>query len=201
MVKVTVYVEGGGDTELLKSDCRKAFRKFVESAEIMGVKFISGGGRNQTHDSFCTALKKPRSDEVVLLLLDAEGPLKPGTPLWTHLASRLGNGLAKPDGADEEHLFLMVECMETWFLACPSVLEDVFKNDFNPGALSKWPNLEQVPKQTIYDALEKATSGRYKDKSKGRYSFEILARLDAGEVAQRCPNAARFLDRLRKHRS
>jgi hypothetical protein len=88
--------------------------------------------------------------------------------------------------------------METWFLADREALTSFFGQPFRAQAIPKWPHLEDVPKQTVFDALDKATadcgSRRY---AKGRLSFEILAQISPAEVEKACPHAARFLTALR----
>lgn len=200
--RVTVYVEGGGnDNDLLRTQCRQGFKRFTEAAGITGVGFVSRGGRNQAHDAFCTALSQLAQGDVVLLLVDSEDPVKEKASLWAHLESRENNCLSKPNGADEEHLFLMVQCMESWFLADVDALKKRFGTGFNPKALQAWQSPESVPKAAVLDALEKATRACHVPYAKGQISFEVLALASPFKVGEKCPNAARFLDRLRKHTS
>ncbi len=47
-MKITIYVEGGGDTRRQQTDCRKAFSKFFEKAGFKGKMptIIACGGRS-----------------------------------------------------------------------------------------------------------------------------------------------------------
>ena len=198
--KVTVYVEGGAiDNDLLRTECRRGFQKFAEAAEIRGVAFSSRGGRNQAHGAFCNALAQRERDSIVLLLVDSEDPIPEGVDNWTHLGSRKDNILKKPEGATDEHVFLMVQCMETWLIADIDALSQHFGHGFSRTPLKQWPNLEDVPKPIVFDALSKATFNCKTRYAKGAVSFEALGCISPAKVAAACTHANRFIDRLRKH--
>jgi hypothetical protein len=60
MVKPTkrvLYVEGGGNhNSSLASECRKAFAKLLENADIEHKpRVVACGGRKRAYDQFCTA--------------------------------------------------------------------------------------------------------------------------------------------------
>ena len=62
--------------------------------------------------------------------------------------------------------------------------------------LDAWPNLEDVPKDRVFDGLKRATAATT-PYAKGKASFELLARLDPALVEAACPHAKVMLDRLR----
>jgi hypothetical protein len=57
---VKLYVEGGGDTQLLKSACRKGFTEFLAKAGLKGSlpRVVAGGSRNNAYEMFCTSIKQ-----------------------------------------------------------------------------------------------------------------------------------------------
>ena len=71
----------------------------------------------------------------------------------------------------------MVQVMETWFLADRDALRNCFGAQFAENALRQWPELEAVPKQTVLDALQRATARCQKRYAKGKVSFELLAQV------------------------
>ena len=109
----------------------------------------------------------------------------------------LRSGWTKPVGADEEDAFLMVQVMETWFLADRDALREYFGSRFAENALGQWAELEDVPKGAVLDALRKATARCPKRYAKGRVSFELLAQVDPVQVEASCPHAKALLSRLR----
>ena len=91
----------------------------------------------------------------------------------------------------------MVQVMETWFLADREALRNYFGAGFRENALKAWPKLEDVPKSTVLEALERATASCRTPYSKGRVSFEVLARVAPARVEAACPHAKALLDELR----
>ena len=91
----------------------------------------------------------------------------------------------------------MVQAMETWFLADRDALRAYFGDGFRAKAIRAWPDLESVPRETVLDALKRATAACRKSYAKGRVSFELLARIDPARVEAACPHARGLLDRLR----
>ena len=143
--------------------------------------------------------RKP--NELPLLLVDSEGRVAPAHSAWQHLKARPGDGWDRPNGASDDQAFLMVQVMETWFIADREALRTFFGNRFKDNAIPAWPNLEAVPKQGVYDALDRATAEcgekRYEEGTKGRLSFKLLATISPEKVENASPHARALLDRLR----
>lgn len=99
------------------------------------------------------------------------------------------------DAVDAECIHLMVQCMEAWIVADPEALAAFYDQYFKANALPARQNLEEEPKQDLYDKLDKATAdkrlikGRY---GKIRHASELLKRIDPAKVAMRCPRFATF---------
>ena len=195
-MKATLYVEGGGDGRSLHSRFREGWREFLRSAGVDGrVKIVRGGGRERTYRRFATAAASAGSGAVALLLVDSEDPVAAGHTIWRHLAAR--DGWTRPGDAGDDQAFLMVQAMETWFLADRDALRAYFGDGFRAKAIRAWPDLESVPRETVLDALKRATAACRKSYAKGRVSFELLARIDPARVEAACPHARALLDRLR----
>ena len=197
MVRVRIVIEGGGSGENPDKDFRQAWTQFFKSAGLVGrmPKVVRGEGREQTFDKFKTALHSTRRDEVVILLVDSEGPVAAGHSAWQHLGNR--DNWDQPIGAADNSAYLMVQVMETWFLADRDSLRDFFGPQLNENHFRQWPNLEQVPRDTVLNALERATTNCQKPYHKGRASFELLGRIDPQRVAVACPHADQLLNYLR----
>ena len=91
----------------------------------------------------------------------------------------------------------MVQVMETWFLADRNALRQYFGAGFRENALRQWPDLENVSKDDVLDALARATAECSRRYAKGTVSFELLGRIDSARVEAECPHANALLDRLR----
>jgi hypothetical protein len=197
VVKITIFVEGGGDTRNQQSSCRKGFREFFEKLNIR-LTVVACGRRFKAYEDFCIALKNCKKDEYCLLLVDSEAPVN-NPSVWQHVLLREGDKWQKPVNATEEHLHFMVECMENWFMADTKVLESYYGKDFNQNALPKNANIESISKNDLLNNLEKATQNTTKGKySKGNHSFEILSRVDANQVIVKSDYANRLYKTLQE---
>ena len=200
-MKCRVYVEGGGNTKVTRTACRKGFGEFFDRAGLRGrmPRVMPCGGRSETYDDFRNALRTARDDEFVILLVDSEEPVAEGSDPWTHLGNRADDRWSKPREAGDDGAQLMVQCMEAWFLADKDSLARFFGAGFDRGALPARPDVENVPKGDIETGLKTATRhcGKERRYHKGRHSFAILAELDPGKVTAASPHAKRLVDTIR----
>ncbi len=204
-----LYVEGGGDANALKTSCREAFTTFITDAGIVKrPRVVACGSRNEAYGDFCTAVA---NGEEAMLLVDSEGPVaahcqqpanepqhwKP----WTHLKQRQGDNWDKPSGSQDMDCHLMVQCMETWFLADRATLATFFGQGFRENDLPAAANaIEAVAKTQVYDALKHATRDcKTKDAyGKGEHSFKLLKEISPEKVMEASPWAKRFIDAIKK---
>ena len=199
-MKVKLYVEGAGQTDLQRQECRAAFSLFFEAAGLEGKRprTVPCGGRVHAYEAFKTAVRSRKPNELPLLLVDSEGPVAQGHTTWQHLKARPGDDWDKPNGATDDQAFLMVQVMETWFIADRGALQAFFGNRFRDNAIPAWPDLEAVPKEAVYDALDRATAAceerRY---TKGKLSFKLLATISPEKVEDASLHAKALLDRLK----
>ena len=196
-MSLKLIVEGGGDrkSKSLNRECRRAFAEFLGKAGLAGrlPSIEAAGGREQAYDAFKTA--HARDSHTVMLLVDAEAPVT-ASDTWTHLQTR--DGWTRPAGATNDQCHLMVQIMESWFLADREALANFYQQRFRPNALPGNPRqVEQISKKAVEDGLDRATRatarGRY---HKGRHSFEILASLDPAKVTAASRHAERFIQTL-----
>jgi len=194
-VSTKLYVEGGGDSKALKTACRKGFRMFIERAGVSGrmPRIVACGARKNAYESFATA--QQTRDGSPLLLVDAEGAVTLDGP-WEHLHAR--DGWSRPSGAGDEQCHLMVEVMESWFLADKTALAAFYGRNFQQTALPANPQIEQIPKADVLAGLEHASRNTQKGSyRKGSHSFDILAALDPTAVMAVAPCAQRLIDTLK----
>lgn len=204
---VKLYVEGGGDATALKIACREGFTTFLTGAGVAKrPRVVACGCRQDAYESFCTSVK---NGEEALLLIDSEAPInpqheqgKPDTWLpWQHLKLRPDDRWDKPTNAANTDCHLMVQVMESWFIADRATLKAYFGQHFKENQLPAVGNtIESVAKKTIYGALKAATHGckTKGEYGKGAHSFEILALIDPAKVQDKSPWAKRFVDETKK---
>lgn len=196
-MRTKIYIEGGGEGQFLDTLFRQGWTAFFKAAGLEGrmPRIIRGQGRRRTFELFVTAVENPEPGVLPLLLVDSEGPLAESHAEWQHLKVR--DDWDRPAGARDDQAFLMVQVMETWFLADRDLLRSYFGSALRENHLKAWPSLAEVPKATVLRALDQATAACSPRYAKGKISFEILARLNPAKVEQACPDARRLLDRLR----
>jgi len=205
---VKLYVEGGGDSTFLQAQCRRGFHEFLKKAGLKGKmpRITACGGRQQAYDHYCTALK---NGELAVLLIDSETPIAPehqqpkDQPAqwmpWQHLKARSGDGWSPPVNALDNDCHLMVQVMESWFLADRDTLKAFFGSGFRENALPAANRpIESVAKDEIYSALKQATKNCKTEYSKNELSFKLLAEIDPAKVMAASPWAQRFVDELKK---
>lgn len=158
-------------------------------------RVVRCGGRERAFDRFQTAVGNPCRGQIPLLLVDSETRVAGGGSGWRHLHGR--DKWGRPRGVGDDQVFLMVQVMETWFLADQRALREFFGASLRESALRHWKDLEDVPKRDVLEALGRATAGCARPYAKGKVSFELLERIDPAQVEDKCPHAKALLDRLR----
>ena len=165
--------------------------KNAARAKDLDWKLVPCGGRDEAFRRFRDAAGNG-GDAIVVLLVDAEGPVN-GTP-HSHLQSRDGWDMGF---ADEDTIHLMVQVMETWIVADPGVLSTYYGQNFNGNVLPKTTNLEEVAKADVARVLNQETKrtqkGRY---HKIKHASELLKQIDVERVKARCPHCARLFNVL-----
>ena len=132
-----------------------------------------------------------------MLLVDSEGPVTAPSP-WLHLKAR--DNWDRPNGATEEQCHLMVQVMETWFLADREALQSYYGQGFRERGLPPQNrNIEDIDKGDVLDILNRVARGtKKKSYNKGRDSFKILEKLDPAKVIQASGQASGYAGRLIK---
>jgi len=213
MVKtVKLFVEGGGDSKLLRTECRAAFSSFLQKADLSGYmpRIVASGSRNTAYSDYCTAINNGESaallvdSEAEVLISKEDAKYEVGNPRtwnpWYHLKHRRGrtgesaDHWEKPIGASEEDCHLMVQSMESWFLADINALKSFYGSTFNESGLPNRSDIEYISKDAVLTCLHTVSRNTRKGSyDKGAHSFGILASIDPNKVTALSPWASRFV--------
>ncbi len=101
---------------------------------------------------------------------------------WEHLQAR--DGWAAPVGADDEQVLLMITCMETWIVTDRATLRAHFGAHLQTSALPALSGMEARSRDSVQDALVRATRNCGNAYAKGKRSFEVLGKLDPVALRQ-----------------
>lgn len=165
---------------------RRAFRELFAKAGVKA-EFRPCGGRKLAYDSFCIAQKNPfADDEVYFLLVDSEDPIdekiEGSGDYWRHLKNRDNWDL--PPGAITNHLLLMVTCTESWIMADPDAIDQVFKRDVQKNALFAVNSIEKRGHTEVIENLKHATRNCSAKYGKGKHSPALIEALNPQKLAK-----------------
>jgi hypothetical protein len=198
-MEVRIYVEGGGDNKDTKAAIRRGFGTFLqelrEQARLKRKRWniIACGSRQQTYENFMLA-QRTHPEAFNVLLVDSEVPVS-SSP-WEHLATRDGWETAC---LLDERYHLMVQIMESWFIADVESLKNFYGNGFNTKAIPKRREVEQIEKERLFSALASASRNTQKGEyQKIRHAAKLLESINPAIVKQVAPHCERLFSILRK---
>lgn len=192
-----LYIEGGESKED-QIRCREGFRKLLEKAGFSGrmPRLSACGGRQSAFDDFKTAHASRKEGDYIAMLVDSEEPLKDLEKTWDHLNRR--DQWDKPTGAEDEQVLFMTTCMETWIVADRATLREHYQG-LQENALPPLQNLENRNRHAVHDQLVHACRNCTNAYSKGKRSFEVLAKLNPAVLKQHLSSFVR-VDRILKEK-
>ena len=190
-MSATIYIEGGGDSKELHTRCREAFHKLLSRCGFSGrmPQLVACGRRETAYRDFKIAHASARG-AYVAMIVDSEDPVANVNETWAHLAVR--DKWAKPDGADDEQVFLMVTCMETWIVSDHETLAGHYGQQLQVSALPALSDLETRARDDIQGALSHATRTCANAYRKGKRSFEVLGKLNPETLEAHLPSFKRM---------
>jgi len=165
---------------------------------------------------FCSELhERAKARRCRIRWIDAEGTpckdfskAKTAPAVWNILlkdserpdTGNLSASLCAENGWDKsraDSIFWMVEMMESWFHADKEALARWYGEGFNPHALKRNPNVEQIPKRDLKDGLRDATKntkkGDYYD-DKARHAAKLLELINPALVQEAAPNCRKVFE-------
>jgi hypothetical protein len=204
MREVVVYVEGGGPTRLQQKEFRTGLDQFFISLKKLAddndcrLTFSPRGGIEQVLADFDIAYNPP-STEIYYLLVDSDGPVisVPRNHLKTKFSSyRFLDDKKIPDN----RIHLMVQVMESWFIADISALERFFGEGFDSAQIPQDQEIESIDGDVAINSLKSASKGssrgEYKLYSTIEFETGILKQLNPDILKDKAPHCKRLFEIL-----
>ena len=191
---VRLFIEGGGRDKEPRAFLRQGFHAFfgeliaVARSQRISWNLTVCGSRENAYRLFTNALDQ-YSDAFVILLVDAEGPVRDNP--WDHL--RVEDGWRKGQATDDQ-AHLMVQVMEAWLVADQDALAAFYGQGFLVNRLpAATGNVETFDRHDLARALADAT----RQTSKGKYhkiqhAYKLLGIVSPSKVRTRAPSCDRL---------
>lgn len=190
-----ICIEGGGNDAYTLRTCKSAFVRYCEKvvSPMRMPRIVACGSRDEAYGDFTASLAKGDYD-LVALLVDSEDPVQTALAI-DHLRQRDNWQLPQTSA---QQIFLMTQCMESWFLADKNTLEEYYDHRFLRNSLPARANVESVPKATVLSSIEHASAPcQKKSYHKSKHGFAILALIDPRLVEAASQHAMLFNNFLR----
>lgn len=188
-----LYIEGAESKED-QVRCREGFRNLIGKLGFASGKRMprlsACGGRNSAFDDFKTAHESSKPGDYIAMLVDSEDPVADVEKPWDHLKAR--DNWEKPADAVDEQVLLMTTCMETWIMADRETLKRHYGHKLEESALPPLNDLESRGRHDVHDKLVRATRNCSNAYSKGKRSFEVVAKLEPAVLRQHLPSFERM---------
>lgn len=199
MVKVTIYLEGGGnDSKELKTRCREGFSELFEKFELpRRPALVACGGRDEAFKRFGIAHSRSNAQDSALLLIDSEDPMSDIEQTWNHLKVRDPSWI-RPDRSSDDQVLMMTTCMETWIIADREILKKYYGSEFRENQLPSPVEIESRDRHAVQESLRAATKDCKNRFEKGKQSFLVLAVLTPATLAVHLPSFVRVLRILKE---
>jgi hypothetical protein len=199
-VKVRLYVEGGpkGTHANGLRNFRNGFKQHLVKLDprLKAMEVSPCGSTVETIRDFARAVRENGADFVPSLLVDSDAAVTANSPI-EHLRTKLDSAHVPRDA--RASIFLMVQCMESWFLTDATALKACFGDQLRESALPASRDIETVSKTAVLDALKAAIQATpASNYHKVNHGARILANLNPDAVAKRSRHASDLHAFLRK---
>jgi len=199
MVKeINIYIEGGARNQdrAASAALRRGFSMFLTKlcpeirARNIELNTVIVGSTELTCKIFTQANEKS-PDKFFVLLVDSDIAVDETEKSKNFLQNNPKLKKCDLRDVEEKQCHLMVQVMETWFLADVEALKNYFGRDFKKNKLPKTVNIEAIAKDDVLDSLKEATQTR---KSSGYHKIKdgakLLEKISPQKVREAAPHCS-----------
>ncbi len=202
MVKeIRIFIEGGskGQDRFSSQKLRIGFASFlselVAEAREKKIRFNINicGSTDQTFRIFQSANKKT-NNSFLCFLVDSDKPLEDDDTPKSFLQREKTLNF---ENVKDEQCHLMVQIMESWFLADVETLKTFYGQKFKPNTIRKQTNIEKIAKLDVEKSLDKATNETSKGKyHKIKHGAELLGKIETAKVREKSEHCNRLFETM-----
>lgn len=198
VTEIRIYIEGDTkqkgkfNTIALREGFNHFFGELIVAAKDKNIvlRLIMCGSKFETFKDFLNATKSYQ-DSFVVFLVDSDAPVDENETAKSFLQNQ--NPLWHLSEVEENQCHLMVQIMESWFLADKSELAEFYGQNFNRNALAKNKNIEKIAKIDVENGLANATTGTQKGEyHKTRHGAKILELISPQKVRAAAPHCEKL---------
>lgn len=191
---IKLYVEGGGKgshkraTIKLQQGFDSFFRELKDAARAKKISFkiIPAGNTQSTYDDFMLSVENAPQN-LNLLLVDSDGAVDENQTARDFLQKKYKKW--RLNHVKDEQCHLMVQIMESWFLADVDALTTFYGGEFKEGAIPKNKNVETIAKEAVEKCLTAATAKTQKaEYHKIEHGAKLLEIVDSNKVRAAAPH-------------
>jgi hypothetical protein len=192
---IKLYVEGGGKgtsknaTIRMQQGFDSFFKELKDTARHKNISFriIPSSDTKTTYEDFMRSIRNS-PESFNLLLVDSDEAIDKGKSARAFLQEKHIKWDLKH--IDEERCHLMVQIMESWFIADVDALKKFYGQGFKESVMPKTKNVETIKKDAVEKALKAATAKTQKEQyQKIKHGGKLLELIDPNKVceaAQHC---------------
>lgn len=194
-MEIKLYVEGGGKgshkraTIKIQQGFDAFFKELKEAARNKKISFkiIPSSDTQTTYDDFIRSVENsPLSFN--LLLVDSDAAIDENESARSFLQKKYGKW--KLQKIEDKQCHLMVQIMESWFLADVDALKSFYGKEFKESAIPKNKNVEAIEKERVEKSLKTATvktqKGEYHKIEHGTKILELINTKKVRDAALHC---------------
>ncbi len=201
-MEIKLYVEGGGKgshkraTIKLQQGFDAFFRDLKNAAREKKISFkiIPSSNTQTTYEDFLISVRNsPQSFN--LLLVDSDEAVAEDETACDFLQKKYRKWKLKT--IKDEQCHLMVQIMESWFLADIDALKSFYGKEFKENAIPKIKNVEAIAKDKVEKSLATATAKTQKaEYHKIEHGAKILELVNPQKVRQAAPHCERLFETI-----
>lgn len=199
---IRIYIEGDKKSKNSNISLREGFSNFFndlrDKAREKHIRFdvILGGNSAETFKDFLRGVKS-HPNSFVTFLIDSDDEVSEEDTPKSFLQKQEKSKNWEWKNVGDEQCQLMVQIMESWFLADVETLQSYYGQKFNSKAIPKTNDVEKIAKLEVENSLNRATQNTQKGiYHKIKHGAELLTRIDVIKIKQRAKHCQRIFQTI-----